>query len=78
MQSSKLSFIIWYKTMFLIGATKKDFSSKEIQRQLGLKRYEPVWDMIHKLRQAKGERHDRYTLNGVIEMDEGYFTVAAS
>jgi len=43
MESSKLSFLIWYKTMFLMTATKKGFSSKEIQRQLGLKRYEPVW-----------------------------------
>ena len=32
MQSSKLSFLIWYKTMFLMSATKKGFSSKEIQR----------------------------------------------
>jgi hypothetical protein len=39
MQSSNLSFLIWYKTMFLLTATKKGFSSKEIQKQLGLKRY---------------------------------------
>jgi hypothetical protein len=42
MESSKLSFMVWYKTIFLMGTTKKEFSSKEIQRQLGLKRYEPV------------------------------------
>ena len=35
MQSSNLSFLIWYKTMFLMTATKKGFSSKEIQKQLG-------------------------------------------
>ncbi len=35
MQSSKLSFITWYKAMFLMTITKKGFSSKEIQRQLG-------------------------------------------
>jgi len=78
MQSSNLSFMIWYKTMFLLTATKKGFSSKEIQRQLGLKRYEPVWAMVHKLRKAMGNRDDRYTLEGMIEMDEGYFTVQAS
>jgi predicted ATP-dependent serine protease len=44
MESSNLSFLIWYKTFCLMSATKKGFSSKEIQRQLGLKRYEPVWD----------------------------------
>lgn len=68
----------WYKTMFLLTATKKRFSSKEIQRQLGLKRYEPVWAMVHKLRKAMGKRDDRYTLEGMIEMDEGYFTIVAS
>ena len=78
MQSSKLSFLVWYKTMFLLSATKKGFSSKEIQRQLGLKRYEPVWAMVHKLRKAMGKREDRYTLEGMIEMDEGYFTIEAS
>jgi hypothetical protein len=64
--------------MFLLSATKKGFSSKEIQRQLGLKRYEPVWAMVHKLRKAMGNRDNRYTLEGMIEMDEGYFTIEAS
>jgi transposase-like protein len=78
MQSSNLSFMTWYKTMFLMTATKKGFSSKEIQKQLGLKRYEPVWAMVHKLRKAMGNRDDRYTLEDMIEMDEGYFTVESS
>jgi len=78
MQSSNLSFLVWYKTMFLMSATKKGFSAKEIQRHLGLKRYEPVWAMVHKLRKAMGKRDDRYTLEGMIEMDEGYFTVEAT
>jgi hypothetical protein len=58
MESSKLSFMVWYKTIFLLSTTKKEFSSKEIQRQLGLKRYEPAWAMVHKLRKAMGDRHD--------------------
>lgn len=78
MQSSNLSFMVWYKTMFLMSATKKGFSSKEIQKQLGLKRYEPVWAMVHKLRKAMGNRDDRYTLEDMVEMDEGYFTVESS
>lgn len=78
MQNSNLSFLIWYQTMFMMSATKKGFSSKEIQKQLGLKRYEPVWAMVNKLRKAMGNRDDRYTLEGMIEMDEGYFTVESS
>lgn len=78
MQSSNLSFLVWYKTMFLMTATKKGFSTKEIQTQLGLKRYEPVWAMVHKLRKAMGNRDSRYTLEGMIEFDEGYFTIESS
>lgn len=43
-----------------------------------LKRYEPVWAMVHKIREAMGQRDDRYTLEGMIEADEGYFSVEAS
>lgn len=78
MESSKLSFLIWYKTMFLMSCTKKGFSAKEIQRQLGLKRYEPVWAMVHKLRDAMGNRDELYTLQDMIEFDEAYFSVAVS
>ncbi|MBP1838705.1 IS1595-like element ISFoal1 family transposase [Formosa algae] len=78
LQDSNLPFMVWYKTIFLMTATKKGFSSKEIQKQLGWKRYEPIWAMVHKLRKAMGNRDAKYTLEGMIEMDEGYFTVESS
>lgn len=78
MENSNLSFLVWYKAIFLMSATKKGFSAKEMQKQLGLKRYEPVWAMMHKLRKAMGKRDQRYTLEGMIEMDEGYFTIAST
>ena len=78
MENSNLSFLIWYKTMFLMSVTKKGFSAKEIQKQLGLKRYEPVWAMVHKIRKAMGNRDAKYTLEGMIEFDEAYFTVESS
>jgi hypothetical protein len=34
--------------------------------------------MVHKLRKAMGKREDRYTLEGMIEMDEAYFTIEAT
>ncbi len=36
--------------MFLMVATKKGGPAKEIQTQLRLRRYEPVWMIVHKLR----------------------------
>lgn len=64
--------------MFLMTATKKGFSTKEIQRQLSMKRYESVWTMVHKFRKAMGKLDDRYTFEDMIEMDEGYFIIEAS
>lgn len=78
LQHSNLSFLIWYRAIFLMSTTKKGFSAKEMQRQLGLKRYEPVWTMVHKIRKAMGNRDAKYTLEGMIELDEGYFTIASS
>lgn len=74
MESSKLPFQYWYATMHLITATKKSFSAKELQRQLGHKRYEPIWAMLHKLRLVMGYRDGQYQLQDVVEMDEGFFT----
>ena len=56
MHKSKLSYRYWFIAMHLLTSTKKSFSAKELQRQLGHKRYQPVWHMSHKLREAMGRR----------------------
>jgi ISXO2 transposase-like protein len=73
MQGSKMSFHDWMIVIGLMSATKKSFSALEIQRQLGHKRYEPIWLMMHKLRVCMGRRDDKYRLDGQIEIDEGFF-----
>ena len=60
--------------MHLLTATKKSISAAELQRQLGHKRYQPIWEMMHKLRSVMGKRDDKYTLKGNIELDEGFFS----
>ena len=73
MQSSKLSFQYWFIAMHLVTSTKKSFSAKEMQRQLGHKRYEPIWAMMHKIRSVMGLRDAEYQLKNWIELDEGFF-----
>lgn len=73
MESSNLPYRYWMIGIGLMSATKKSFSAIEVQRQLGHKRYEPIWLMLHKIRISMGRRDDKYQLDGVIEMDEGYF-----
>ena len=72
MHASKLPFQYWFIAMHLITSTKKSFSAKEIQRQLGHKRYEPIWAMVHKLRCVMGLRDEVYQLKDEIELDEGF------
>lgn len=74
MHKSKLPYRHWFITMHLLTSTKKTFSAKEIQRQLGHKRYAPIWHMVHKLRLVMGRRDEQYILAGAIEPDEGFFT----
>ena len=78
MHKSKLPFRYWFIAMHLLTSTKKTFSAKEIQRQLGHNRYHPIWHMVHKLREAMGKRDDEYVLAGCIELDEGYFSTKMS
>jgi predicted RNA-binding Zn-ribbon protein involved in translation (DUF1610 family)/transposase-like protein len=75
MHKSKLPYRYWLLAFHLVTATKKGFSSKEIQRQLGHKRYQPIWCMVHKIRACMGSRDDGYTLCDTLELDEGFFSV---
>lgn len=77
MQASKLSFRKWYLAMAFMTFSKKGISAKEMQRQLAHKFYEPIWLMMHKLREAMGQRDDLYSLKDMVEFDEAYVSVAS-
>ena len=73
LQASKLPYSYWFMAMYLMTFTKKGLSALELQSQLGHKRYQPVWEMMHKIRIAMGKRDDQYNLSGKLEMDEAFF-----
>lgn len=77
MHDSKLPVRTWYKCMALMMMTKKGISSHEMRRQLVMKNYRPVWEMMHKIRAAMGQRDDLYGLKDMIEFDEGHFRIPA-
>lgn len=72
MESSNLSLHTWFTALLLMSATKKGFSCLEFQRQLGLKRYETAFNLMHKIRTVMGKRDDLYLLKGMVEYDETY------
>ena len=78
MHGSQLPFRYWFIAIHLLTSTKKSFSAAELQRQLGHKRYEPIWTLLHKLREIMGKRDEMYSLSGVIELDEGFFSTETS
>ena len=78
LHGSRLPFRYWFVAMHLITSTKKSFSALELQRQLGHKRYEPIWLMLHKLREVMGKRDQEYQLTDIIELDEGFFSTITS
>lgn len=78
MEHSNLSFMTWYLCMAFMSFSKKGISALEMQRQIGHKRYGTVWRLMHKIRAGMGKRDDKYSLEGFLEMDEGYFEHATS
>ena len=73
LESSKLSYQYWIYAIYLMTMTKKSISALELQRQLGHKRYEPIWAMQHKIRIAMGNRENKYALKDMVEMDDAFF-----
>ncbi|WP_129594939.1 IS1595 family transposase [Seramator thermalis] len=74
MHSSKLPFLYWFKAIHLMTSPKKTFSALEIQRRLGHKRYQSIREICHKIRSVIGLRDSEYTLSGMIEVDEDFFS----
>jgi len=76
MENSNLSIRTWYLAMLFMTFTKKGISAKELQRQLNHKRYNTVWSLMHRIRNAMGNRDNLYILEDILEFDEAYFTIA--
>jgi transposase-like protein len=62
---------LWFAAAYLVTTHTPGFSAVQLQRQLGLSRYETAWTMLHKLRRAM-LRPERDRLSGVVEVDEAY------
>ena len=78
MEGSKVSFRTWYMAMTFMTFSKKTISAAELQRQLKHPKYDTVWRLMHKIRQAMWKRDALYQLEGEVEFDEGYFEKATS
>jgi len=61
----------WFWAAYLITTHTPGMSALQLQRQLGIRRYETAWTMLQKLRRAM-LRPRREPLRGTVEVDETY------
>ena len=62
---------LWFSAAYLVTTHTPGFSAVQLQRQLGLTRYETAWTMLQKLRRAM-VRPERDRICGTVEVDETY------
>jgi transposase-like protein len=61
----------WFWAAYLLTTQTPGVSATQLQRQLGLSRYETAWAMLQKLRRAM-LRPEREPLGGIVEVDETF------
>jgi len=60
---------LWFWGAYLVTTATPGISALQLRRQLGIKRYETAWTMLHKLRRAM-VNPAREPLTGAVEVDE--------
>lgn len=60
---------LWFWAAYLVSRATPGISAVQLQRQLGIKRYETAWMMLHKLRRAMVNPEREPTV-GPVEVDE--------
>lgn len=69
LHNTKTALTTWFWAAYLMTTDKRGMSALLLQRQLGIKRYETAWMILHKLRRAMVNR-SREPLQGEVEVDE--------
>jgi transposase-like protein len=68
---TRQSLLTWFHGAYLISTLTPGISAVQFQRQLGLRRYETAFEMLHKIRSVL-VAPDRDLLHGEIEVDETF------
>jgi len=70
LHNTKLPLRVWFWAAYLMTTDKRGISALLLQRQLGLRRYETAWMLLHKLRRAMVNAA-REPLHGEVEIAFG-------
>ena len=69
LHNTKTPLAVWFWAAYLTVTDKRGMSALLLQRQLGLRRYETAWMLLHKLRRAMVNAA-REPLHGEVEIDD--------
>jgi transposase-like protein len=69
LHNTKTPLTVWFWAAYLTVTDKRGMSALLLQRQLGLRRYETAWMLLHKLRRAMVNAA-REPLHGEVEIDD--------
>src|SRR5712691_11258029 len=69
LHNTKTPLTVWFWAAYLAVTDKRGVSALLLQRQLGLRRYETAWMLLHKLRRAMVNAA-REPLHGDVELDD--------
>ena len=72
MHGSHLPLKTWFWAIYLVASDKRGYSAAQLSRQLKLP-YATAWFLLHRIRDAMGQRDAQYLLSGLVEMDDTYF-----
>lgn len=70
---TRTPLVKWYWLLYHMAMDKVGVSISQMQRVLEIKDYKTAWLMAHKVRKAMADRDARYSLAGLIEMDDSFF-----
>lgn len=71
MHGTRTPLRLWFWAAYLVSTHHPGISAVQLQRQLGIRRYETAWLILHKLRRAM-VAPEREPLKGEVEVDECY------
>jgi len=71
LHKTHLPLTLWFWAAYLVAAHGPGISALQLQRHLGISRYETAWTILHKLRRAMVAL-ERAKLTDEVEVDEGF------
>lgn len=70
---TRVPLLKWFMLIYRMATSKTGVSINEMKKELEIRDYKTVWVMAHKIRKAMSDRDARYTLSGLVELDESFF-----